>query len=279
MQNTRLERAQEIVSKSNQIVRIADKTYKVKSQSSINEYDLMNTEIGWICNCADHMYRGVTCKHIHAVTLSLNLRKEVEKQVIISEIVTKVCPQCKCDKIVKHGIRHNKYGDIQRYSCLNCYKRFTINLGFEKMHASPQIITSAIQLYFTGESFRNVQRFLRLQGISVSHMAVYNWINKYIYLMEKYLEKIKPNVSNVWRTDELYLKVKGNNKYLFALMDDETRFWIAQQVADKKNNSDIRPLFQKCKEITGKKPKVLISDGAPNFHLAYMKLSSCVALT
>ena len=89
--------------------------------------------------------------------------------------------------------------------------------------------------------------------------------------MEKYLEKIKPNVSNVWRTDELYVKVKGNNKYLFALMDDETRFWIAQQVADKKNNSDIRPLFQQGKEITGKKPKVLISDGAPNFHLAYMK--------
>jgi hypothetical protein len=70
-----------------------------KSQSSINEYDLLNTEIGWICNCADHMYRAVTCKYIHAVELSLNLRKKVEKQVIISEIVTKVCPQCKCDKI------------------------------------------------------------------------------------------------------------------------------------------------------------------------------------
>lgn len=52
--------------------------------------------------------------------------------------------------------------------------------------------------------------------------------------MDKYLEKITPNVSNVWRTDELYLKVKGDKKYLFALMDDETRFWIAQQIADKK---------------------------------------------
>jgi putative transposase len=89
--------------------------------------------------------------------------------------------------------------------------------------------------------------------------------------MQKYLEKIKPNVSNVWRTDELYLKVKGNNKYLFALMDDETRFWIAQQVADKKNTSDIRPLFREGKEAAGKKPNVLISDGAPNFHDAYLK--------
>ena len=40
--------------------------------------------------------------------------------------------------------------------------------------------------------------------------------------MQKYLDKITPNVSDVWRADELFLKVKGNNKYLFAFMDDET---------------------------------------------------------
>jgi putative transposase len=91
-----------------------------------------------------------------------------------------------------------------------------------------------MQLYFTGESL-NVQKFLRLQGINISHVAVYKWIEKYVTLRESYLEQVKPNVSNVWRTDELYHKLKGNNRYLFALMDDETRFWIVQQVADKKN--------------------------------------------
>ena len=40
-------------------------------------------------------------------------------------------------------------------------------------------------------------------------------------------------------------------------MDDETRFWIAQQVSDRKNNSDIRPLFQQGKEFTGKEAKSL----------------------
>ncbi|HKI09581.1 MAG TPA: DDE-type integrase/transposase/recombinase [Nitrososphaeraceae archaeon] len=47
------------------------------------------------------------------------------------------------------------------------------------------------------------------------------------------------------RIDELFLKVKGNNKYLFALMDDETRFWIAQQVEDMTNTSDIQALLRK----------------------------------
>ena len=91
-----------------------------------------------------------------------------------------------------------------------------------------------MQLYFTGESFRNVQKFLKLQGVKMSHVAVYKWIRKYIGLMQGYLEQIKPNVGEAWRTDELFLKVRGSMKYLYALMDDETRFWIAQQVADTK---------------------------------------------
>jgi transposase-like protein len=89
--------------------------------------------------------------------------------------------------------------------------------------------------------------------------------------MEKYLDKITPQVSDTWRADELYLKVRGNTKYVYALMDDETRYWIAKEVADSKYTADIRPLFAKGKRIIGKKPKTLITDGAPNFHLAFRK--------
>lgn len=39
------------------------------------------------------------------------------------------------------------------------------------------------------------------------------WINA--------LEKIKHNVYDTWRTDELF--VKANMKYLYALTDDETK--------------------------------------------------------
>lgn len=60
-------------------------------------------------------------------------------------------------------------------------------------------------------------------------------------------------------------------KYLYAMMDEQTRFWIAQEVADTKYTADVRPLFQLAKQIAGKQPKTLVSDGAPNFHEAYMK--------
>jgi len=97
------------------------------------------------------------------------------------------------------------------------------------MKHNPQGITTAMQLYFSGESLRNTARSLRLMGVQVSHQTVYNWIEKYTALMTKYLDKITPQVSDTWRADELYVKVRGNMKYVFAMMDDETRFWIAQE--------------------------------------------------
>lgn len=91
--------------------------------------------------------------------------------------------------------------------------------------------------------------------------------------MQNYLEQIRPNVSNVWRTDELFLKVKGNMKYLYALMHDETRFWTAQQVADTKYTANVLPLFQNAKKVAQmhecKRPNILINDAAPNFHDAH----------
>jgi len=138
---------------------------------------------------------------------------------------------------VKDGLRHNKYGDIHKLNCKDCGRYFTINQVFQRIHVTPEMVTSAMQLYFTGESLRNVQKFLELQGVKITHVSIYNWIRKYVGLMKAYLEKLIPNVTEAWRIDGLYLKARKNPMYLFALMDDQTRFWIAQQVADTKYTS------------------------------------------
>jgi transposase-like protein len=52
-----------------------------------------------------------------------------------------------------------------------------------------------------GESLRNVQKFLKLQGLKINHNTIYKWIKKYVTLMARYLEQIKPNVSDAWRAD------------------------------------------------------------------------------
>ncbi len=267
----REEKGRAIAQNVGSVKRIDDCSYKVLSQTGRGWYDLYLTQGLWYCSCPDQVFRDAKCKHVYAVEFSLALRKRVSSQVIIAPVSIQACLRCGSERLVKHGIRHNDTGSLQRFTCHDCQYRFTVNLGFEKMKATPQAITGAMQLYFTGESLRNVQKFLALQGVKVSHVAVYKWIAKYVVLMRNYLEQVKPQVSETWRADELYLKVKGNMKYLFAMMDDQTRFWIAQEVAGGKETYDARRLFKKARELIGNRPETLITDGLHSYAEAYRK--------
>jgi putative transposase len=269
--NARKERGEAIAKMNNQIRRMSEDTYIVKSQTNNGKYRVSKDVDGWRCECPDYVYRHVKCKHIFAVELSASLRAEVSVRKIEPFDNLTECIFCGSSNIVKDGVRHNKNGEIQIFYCKSCLHYFTFNIGFERMKHNPQAITSAMQLYFSGESLRNTMKSLRLLGVEVSHQTVYNWIKKYVALMKAYVEKLNPNVSDTWRADELYVKVKGDMKYLFALMDDETRFWIAQEVAESKYKHDARRLFELGKKLAGKKPMTLITDGLPAYHDAFKK--------
>ena len=262
----------EAIAKDERNVRRVDQNeYRVRSQSGDGEYQVISGELGWLCNCPDAMFRNVKCKHVIAVELSLEIRRRIENAKRLVPLDYQTCLSCGSEEIKRDGMLHNESGDIQRYACKSCGKRFTNNLGFERMHTNPKAITYAMQAYFSGESFRNVQKSLRLQGVNVSHVAIYKWVKKYVALMGDYLEGITPQVSDKWRADEVYLKVRGNLKYLFSMMDDETRFWIAQEVADTKEKHNARGLLAKSRAVAGKKPKWFITDGLGAYHQAWMK--------
>lgn len=262
----------QIASSEGYVFRVDDTNYKVRSQT-IHEYfyDVEETEIGWKCNCPDHTYRGLKCKHIWAVLVSLGLRQQAKANIVLEPVVISDCPRCHSVNIKKDGLRRTKHGEIQRYVCADCGKKFGINVGFEKMKQNPKAVTAAMQLYFSGESLRNTQKSLRLIGVDVSHQTISNWIEKYMGIMKNYVDNLKPNVSSIWRADEVFIKFSGDMEYLFALMDDETRYWIAQEVADTKYTHDARRLFKEGKKIAGKRPETLITDGLQSYKDAFNK--------
>jgi len=270
--NPRQERGHQIAANEGQVFRVVDGFYRAKSQSNDRYYDVNNTPIGWKCSCPDHKFRGTKCKHIWAIQISLQMREQVKKNLVLGPITVDECAYCGSQNIKKSGIRHNKSGDVQRFACGDCNRVFSKDLGFKGMRHDPQVITTAIQLYFSGESLRNTQRSLLFTRVEVSHQTVANWIKKYTLLMKNYADNLKPNVGSTWRADEVWIKVKGDLKYLFALMDDETRYWIAQEVADSKDKHDAKALFKEGKEIAGKRPETLITDGLPSYHDAFNKV-------
>jgi transposase-like protein len=272
MLDEREQRGRLICDLGTEVRRIDQNEYAVKSQSGRGEYRVRALESGWSCSCPDYTFRQAKCKHVFAVEFSKKLRTAVELGVLADFNTTDACIFCGSKHIIKDGLRHNKGADIQKFNCLDCLRYFTVNLGFERMKHDPKAITTAMNLYFNGESLRNTAESLRLLGVQVSHQTVYNWIAKYIGLMDKYLDKLTPRVSDTWRADELWVKFRGNMKFVFAMMDDDTRFWIAQEVADTKKKHDAKGLFFESMRRADKVPETLITDGLHSYHKAWERV-------
>ena len=255
--------------------------YQVKSQSLTYEswYDVTYTKDGFKCDCPNHLLNSYDCKHILAVqmyyyprlakTITLPDRAKTVKTIKPQE---PACMSCGSKKVQKDGLRINKKHNVQRYRCKICGGRFSKNLGFEDMHESADVITQALQLYFGGQSYRNVARSLKLSGHSVSHMSVCNWIKKYSKLMMSYTSTIRPVVGTKWHADEIWMKVSGKQHYLFDLMDNKTRFWLAHEMADSKYMHNAELLLKMARDQAGITPRIFVTDGLPAYKDAFSKI-------
>ena len=175
---TREQRGEAIARLNGQINRVDDFTYTVKSQSNNGEYCIVKVDGEWLCEYADNKYRHVKCKHIIAVELSTTIRAEVKVRTIAPIESMTACVYCGSSNLKKDGVRKNKAGTIQKFYCRDCHKYMTFNIGFERMKHNPQAVTTAMQLYFSGESLRNTMKSLKLLGVEVSHKTVFMWIKK-----------------------------------------------------------------------------------------------------
>ena len=147
------------------------------------------------------------------------------------------------------------------------------NTDFEDMKYNPKIIALTLDLYFRGLSLRKVCQHLKeFYNLDVSYMSVYRWIEKYIGIMNEYVNTIQPEIGETWHTDEMMIKVDGSWEYLWNVMDEKTRFQLASVVSTERRVRDARMVFQKAKRNAGgRKPKFMVTDGLPAYRHAVNK--------
>ena len=270
--NSRQERAQQMMAEPDYAAQTGRGEFRVRSQSNPDKsYMVRETASGLVCECPDHTYRKADCKHIKVVLERIRKNRagtdDGFRMMARSEFT--LCKFCDSGRLKKDGIRKNRKGDAQQYKCLDCKKRFTMNPGFERMRSKDAVITRALQMYYSGMSVRDIADCLEQEDVRVSHMTVYRWVEKYSRMTNGYVKGIVPRVSETWRTDEIFMKVSGEQKYYYSMMDNGTRFMIAKLVAETKGTEDVSPMFREAAMIAGKIPATLISDGAANFHEAW----------
>ena len=179
-----------------QVEKVDDSHYRVKSQSTDAEYDVRASRSSWECTCWDYEIGCNCCKHVYAVGFSMSIADDDRPATVLEPARTDACPYCLSEDVRKKGFRKNGSGDLQRCQCRRCERRFSTNLGFENMHASPEMVTAAMHMHFEGASYRGVQKILKLHGAKVSHVAVYKWVDKYTKVMDAYLKAHEPHVGD-----------------------------------------------------------------------------------
>ena len=270
----REQRGLTIANMEGQINRINDHTYKVKSQSDNGWYLVKRDGLEWVCECPDHVNRRVVCKHIYSVQFSLVLRRKISTEnigLVESIELGRVCKRCGSTQVIKQGVRKNKNGNSQRYKCKRCGHKFVERVsGFHKMKNKPQIIT--LDLYFKGISYRKIVDHLKqFHGLEVSHVAIIKWVKKYTKLIKEYVDSLMPQTSGLWHTDEMAVKVAGDYKWLWNVMDHETRFLLASQISQKRMVEDARTVFQSARGVAKADPKIMVTDGLPAYIKAFKK--------
>jgi len=290
------------------IKRLNKLAYKVRSQTNADQwYNVIKTyNEGWMCECLDFQARHSPCKHIHAVQFSKLLRRKIYLDTILQplqelqakevnpsavELDQIVCPKCFSQTYQKFGIRHNKYGDMQRYVCKACNHRFVVNPAFENAKASAKIITAAIDLYFKGVSFRKISDHLKqMYGFSIHCSNVCRWITRFTNVVQPYVDTLIPTeIGGVYHVDDMLLHVRKENNnqlerkenhtrhifenhysWLWNLMDSKTRFWICSKLSQRRDIAAGVALLHDMKK-RAPMPKAFVHDGLPTYDEAYRK--------
>jgi len=256
------------------IRRLDVNTFVIVSQTTNETYYVTKTSGKWTCDCKDYLNRHRECKHIEIVCRrieeqpSLLHTKEESKiwPIIIPEITQPTCRYCKSTNCKKSGIRKTKSGNRQIHRCHDCKRRFTNNHGFEGKHFDCTTITEALNEHYSGMSCVQIsEHHEMIHNISVSPSTIYNWVAEYGTKTHHYVSGKTPRLGSMFRADEMWLKMGGKKCYLFSTIDDDTRYWIAAEVADRKTGHNANNLLEDTKRHAGKEPTQFRTDGLSSY--------------
>jgi hypothetical protein len=91
---------------------------------------------------------------------------------------------------------------------------------FKWRQFEPEVILLAVGWYLRFSlSYRDVEELLAERGVSVDHVTLWRWVQKYAPELEQRLRKRLQSTNDSWRVDETYVRVKGQWRYLYRAVD------------------------------------------------------------
>jgi hypothetical protein len=91
---------------------------------------------------------------------------------------------------------------------------------FKWRQFEPEVILLAVGWYLRFSlSYRDVEELLVEHGLSVDHVTVWRWVQRYAPEIQRRLRPRLRPTNDSWRVDEIYIRLKGKWVYLYRAVD------------------------------------------------------------
>lgn len=179
------------------------------------------------------------------------------------------CKRCGSEDLWKNG---KENGD-QYFRCKECDYRFKGFNTFPRYRYEKDIIFEAITNFYNGMSFGAIQNtFDELEKGFIAKSTLWTWVTRFTNAVIPYVKNLYPQVGDIWVADETMIMMHGRNKWLWACIDEQTRYLLGCHLSQSRGIKDATVLFREAHLHAGKKPLKIITDKLPAYHDAYKKV-------
>jgi IS6 family transposase len=120
--------------------------------------------------------------------------------------------------------------------------------SFAGFRFPPDVITLAVRWYLRyGLSYRDVEELLAERGITVNHVTVFRWVQRFTPLLIDAARPCRHVPGDRWFADETYVKVAGRWVYLYRAIDQFGQV-IDVVVSERRDLAATRRFFTRALE-------------------------------
>src|SRR5215203_5074799 len=144
--------------------------------------------------------------------------------------------------------------------------------SFAGFRSPPEVIMLAVRWYLRyGLSYRDVEELLAERGITVDHVTIYRWVQRFTLLLAEAARPCRHAVGDHWQVDETYVKVAGRWRYVYRAIDQSGQV-VDVFVSIRRDAKAARRFFERAIGTTKVMPAEVVTDRAPTYPLVIEEL-------
>jgi putative transposase len=145
-------------------------------------------------------------------------------------------------------------------------------ISYKRHRFPPGVITHAVWLYFRFTlSFRDVEEMLVQRGIDVSYETIRCWTLKFGPKIARNLKRRRGAPSPRWHLDEMVVKVRGRQMYLWRAVDDEGEV-LDMIMQHRRDTGAALKLLRRLMWSQKMVPQSVTTDGLKSYDAALIEL-------